>query len=174
MTLEEYETGLQNLTAALALGCKRDPIRATRFSRYISGFVAELQKELTELRERVGELEKNQLRRSRAPIRDLSNQITFADDDLPPVDELQALVNEQAEDEALWSVPAIGKQSIGEAYLQQELRRLHAAIEKRTIPTPSQPQEVDLKLNDGTGQLGKVEHVPQRLVTSDDEGWCGE
>lgn len=43
--------------------------------------------------------------------------------------EIQSLVDEQAEDEALWSVPAQGTQPIGEAYLQQELRRLHALIE---------------------------------------------
>lgn len=42
-------------------------------------------------------------------------------------DELQKLVDEQAEDYALWflNVP------IAEAYLQQELRRLHKAIEDR-------------------------------------------
>ena len=42
-------------------------------------------------------------------------------------DELQKLVDEQAEDEMLWFVT----QNITEAYLQQELRRLHAAIENR-------------------------------------------
>ncbi len=40
--------------------------------------------------------------------------------------ELRALVNEQAEDEGLWFVA----QTASEAYLQQELRRLHAAIEE--------------------------------------------
>lgn len=39
--------------------------------------------------------------------------------------ELRALVNEQAEDEALWFIT----ENIAEAYLQQELRRLHAAVE---------------------------------------------
>ena len=42
-------------------------------------------------------------------------------------DELQKLVDEQAEDEGLWCEAA----NIVEAYLQQELRRLHAAIENR-------------------------------------------
>lgn len=42
---------------------------------------------------------------------------------------LRALVSEQAEDEGLWGVPLAGTQPITEAYLQQELRRLHAAVE---------------------------------------------
>lgn len=42
---------------------------------------------------------------------------------------VQAIVDEQARDEALWSVPAEGTQPIAEAYLQQELRKLHATIE---------------------------------------------
>jgi hypothetical protein len=44
------------------------------------------------------------------------------------------IINEQAKDEGLWSVPAYGTQSISEAYLQQELRRLHKAIEKDETP----------------------------------------
>lgn len=39
------------------------------------------------------------------------------------------VVNEQAEDGALWAVYAMGEQPIGEAMLQAALRRLHAAIE---------------------------------------------
>lgn len=39
------------------------------------------------------------------------------------------LVDEQAEDEALWCMA----DSIVEAYVQQELRRLHAAIEDAAI-----------------------------------------
>ena len=42
-------------------------------------------------------------------------------------DELQELVNKQAEDEGLWFIA----QTAPEAYLQQELRKLHAAIEER-------------------------------------------
>jgi hypothetical protein len=36
------------------------------------------------------------------------------------------IINEQAEDEGLWFVA----ETAPEAYLQQELRRLHAAVEK--------------------------------------------
>jgi len=39
---------------------------------------------------------------------------------------LKVIVSEQAEDEGLWFVA----QTASEAYLQQELRRLHAAIEE--------------------------------------------
>ena len=39
---------------------------------------------------------------------------------------LLALVNKQAEDDGLWFFPA---QTAPEAYLQQELRKLHAAVE---------------------------------------------
>lgn len=42
---------------------------------------------------------------------------------------IQTKVDEQAEDEGLWSVPWEGLQPIAEAYLQQELRALHATIE---------------------------------------------
>lgn len=45
------------------------------------------------------------------------------------LDALRRVVNEQAEDEALWAVYPFGQQPIAEAYLQQELRRLHAAVE---------------------------------------------
>ena len=44
-------------------------------------------------------------------------------------DAVRALVDSQAEDDALWSVYPMGVQPISEAYLQQELRRLHAAVE---------------------------------------------
>ena len=40
----------------------------------------------------------------------------------------QAIVNEQAEDEGLWCVA----RSIVEAHLQQELRRLHEAVEGKS------------------------------------------
>jgi len=43
---------------------------------------------------------------------------------------IKALVAQQAEDEGLWSVPVFGLQSIGEAYLQRELRKLHSLIEE--------------------------------------------
>lgn len=41
---------------------------------------------------------------------------------------IRAIAAEQAEDDGLWSLP-MGQQPIMEAYLQQELRRLHAVIE---------------------------------------------
>lgn len=43
----------------------------------------------------------------------------------PLLDQIKSLVNEQAEDEGLWFIA----QTAPEAYLQQELRRLHALIE---------------------------------------------
>lgn len=48
---------------------------------------------------------------------------------------LRAIVDEQAEDEMLWVIEMPGQpaiRSIFEAHLQQELRRLHAAIEEFT------------------------------------------
>jgi hypothetical protein len=41
---------------------------------------------------------------------------------------LRQIVDEQAEDEGLWFIA----QTAPEGYLQQELRRLHAAIEEGT------------------------------------------
>ena len=40
----------------------------------------------------------------------------------------RALVDEQADDEALWALNLDGSLPITEAYLQQELQRLHAAV----------------------------------------------
>lgn len=45
----------------------------------------------------------------------------------------QAVVDEQAEDEGLWFVA----ESITEAYLQQALRRLHAAVDGEVLPPES-------------------------------------
>ncbi len=50
----------------------------------------------------------------------------------PTLSDIRALVDEQAEDEALWAIHPFGTQPITEAYLQQELRRLHALIEEAT------------------------------------------
>jgi hypothetical protein len=50
---------------------------------------------------------------------------------------IRAVVDRQAEDEALWSLPLERQQSIVEAYLQQELRHLHAVIEDYTKEPPS-------------------------------------
>jgi hypothetical protein len=54
---------------------------------------------------------------------------------------LRALVDEQAEDEGLWFIA----QTAPEAYLQQELRRLHAAIETATPTRDAQPAEERLR-----------------------------
>jgi hypothetical protein len=54
--------------------------------------------------------------------------------------EVVALVDEQADDEALWSLNLDGTQSIVEAYHQQELRRLHAAIEKAAGRARNEPE----------------------------------
>jgi hypothetical protein len=43
--------------------------------------------------------------------------------------ELCALVNEQANDDGLWFIAA----TVSEAYLQQELRRLHAEVERVAV-----------------------------------------
>ena len=51
--------------------------------------------------------------------------------DKPKTEDSIEVVNEQAEDEALWTVYPVGQQSIGEAMLQEALRRLHAAVEKK-------------------------------------------
>jgi hypothetical protein len=42
---------------------------------------------------------------------------------------VRAIVDEQAEDDGLWFIA----ETAAEAYLQQELRRLHAAIEATLI-----------------------------------------
>ncbi len=42
-----------------------------------------------------------------------------------PFDNVMKLVNKQAEDEGLWFIT----QTVGEAYLQKELRKLHYSIE---------------------------------------------
>ena len=57
-------------------------------------------------------------------------------------DTIMEVVNEQADDDGLWSVPLEGLQPIAEAYMQQELRRLHAVIERAygvSAGTPKAP-----------------------------------
>lgn len=56
--------------------------------------------------------------------------------------DLRALVNEQAEDEALWALNLDGSLPISEAYLQQELRRLHGTIE-RVLSAVGQPERTE-------------------------------
>ncbi len=45
------------------------------------------------------------------------------------LDEIRAVVDEQAEDEGLWFCA----RTATEAYLQQELRKLHAVVEGRSL-----------------------------------------
>lgn len=63
-------------------------------------------------------------------------------------DAIMEVVNEQADDDGLWSVPFYGLQPIAEAHLQQELRRLHAVIERAygvSAGTPKAPVAPDPK-----------------------------
>ena len=50
-------------------------------------------------------------------------------------DDALAIVHEQAEDEGLW----FAAQTAAEGYLQQELRRLHAAVETPAIMRRAPP-----------------------------------
>jgi len=52
----------------------------------------------------------------------------FDSSDMGKLKALRQIVDEQAEDESLWFVA----ETAPEAYLQQELRRLHDAIERAT------------------------------------------
>jgi hypothetical protein len=51
---------------------------------------------------------------------------------MTPLEEIRKLVDRQAEDEGLWFQAVTSP----EAYLQQELRLLHALIEHFTLDTP--------------------------------------
>lgn len=50
----------------------------------------------------------------------------------PTLEDIRDLVDKQANDAALWGLHPDGTLPISEAYLQQELRRLHALIEEAT------------------------------------------
>lgn len=54
------------------------------------------------------------------------------------VHKILKLVDEQANDEGLWSIPIDRLQSISEAYLQQELRKLHYVIENMEVTNEHQ------------------------------------
>ncbi len=60
-------------------------------------------------------------------VNDLLRALLDAEPEEPEGDRLQRIVNEQAEDDGLWFVA----ETAPEAYLQEQLRRLHAAIEAR-------------------------------------------
>jgi len=53
--------------------------------------------------------------------------------------EIQKLVNEQADDEALWA----NAQYCSEQYIQNQFRKLHAVIENTTIFGDPKPKEQD-------------------------------
>ena len=55
----------------------------------------------------------------------------------PVRDALANLISEQAEDDALW----FEAEHIAEAYFQQELRRLHAAVESALASPPAPPAQ---------------------------------
>ena len=86
-----------------------------RLTRQIRALIAELREERKEHRAAEAELHVllDDLRAARKVVEDI-----------------RTLVDEQAEDEGLWFEAATAP----EAYLQQELRRLHEAVE-RAIPT---------------------------------------
>lgn len=54
------------------------------------------------------------------------------------IKELQSIVDKQAEDDGLW----FHARYASEAYLQQELRKLHDAIETLDGGKPSEPKEI--------------------------------
>jgi len=79
--------------------------------------------------------------------------------------EILALVNEQAEDEGLW----FKAQHATEAYLQQELRRLHAIIE---VTPRWQPMETAPKGNSGL-MIDDDNYVSQpEILLLFEEGVC--
>ena len=49
---------------------------------------------------------------------------------MTPLEEIRVLVDNQADDEGLWFVA----KTAPEAYLQQQLRLLHALVEHYTLP----------------------------------------
>lgn len=49
------------------------------------------------------------------------------------LEQIRQHVNAQAEDDALWALYPFGEQPISEAYLQQELRRLHETVERAVL-----------------------------------------
>jgi hypothetical protein len=69
--------------------------------------------------------------------------------------ELKGLVDCQAQDEALWPLTP----DIATAYIVQELRRLHAAVEvaaeHASHPAPEPPEEKECELCEGDGEVAK-------------------
>jgi len=72
--------------------------------------------------------------------------LAHRDELLTYVDELKAVVDRQAEDDGLWFTA----QTAPEAYLQQELRKLHAEIEGEPVRLdPADFPEPEVTENDG-------------------------
>lgn len=57
----------------------------------------------------------------------------MSDEEIGALKDIRSLVDRQAEDEGLW----FEAESVAEAYLQQELRRLHAAVESAAHRGPA-------------------------------------
>jgi hypothetical protein len=74
-----------------------------------------------------------------------------------------AIVEEQANDEGLWF---IDKRTASEAYLQQALRRLHAAIKAEPEPEVLAIEEATLQRDPVTGMYNILERLPK------DHGSC--
>ena len=51
------------------------------------------------------------------------------------LEQIPALVDQQAEDEGLWATTVGRLHTFHESYLMQELRKLHALVESLTGPT---------------------------------------
>lgn len=75
------------------------------------------------------------------------------------VSKIQELVNKQAEDAGLWFIA----QTAAEAYLQQELRRLHAAIESE-----------DNELKEIIREANDIVHQLKNYLPKDNYGFHGE
>ena len=89
----------------------------------------------------------------------------------PRLTQVQRIVDEQAEDEGLWCQAA----NIVEAYLQQELRRLHAAIEN-DASAPVEPLDRTSPPIQGEGAC-PTNHTSMHLTPDPNVGpkripWC--
>jgi hypothetical protein len=68
----------------------------------------------------------SQLKEMQERIAELSEQVGRYEKAL---EEIRSVVDAQADDEGLWSLPFNRLPTIAESHLQKELRRLHAVIE---------------------------------------------
>lgn len=72
------------------------------------------------------------------------------------LDAVRTLVDQQAEDPGLWFQAATAP----EAYLQQELRRLHERVESKTLADPSRVAPVDRLSEDQRQQVEYIRKAP--------------